>query len=364
MGSALVDDRKVLLEVANWWENDRNRLRVIKFIFWLMFGGSVSGTLYAWWQGALPAWAISAYVTFAATLVFATFMYAIKHSSDQEKRSFLYTIRKGQLPQWRLEREMLAEFARYCACHTSGVKWSAASEVVPRNVRSKIATALWPTVNVASVLRGDIENIIAHIDTGGATAQVGPPDPGDLQLDLVAYSSETFIALSREIVNCIEGLTKSVSWKGRVRVRVLIRDMADGYDWLVPVTREERRDNEYASELRVRFTNVRKSCLGEFSEGLKEVLAPDRVDFQVRGYRLEPLVKGVLVNRARGVFGLYGIDELRSPVGWDFSGHAVTMCRADSGGEGYDVLAARFFTEWFENVWKDHQVSRAVDEGD
>lgn len=341
--------RRVLLQVIDWWDNDANRLRVIKSVFWIMFLGSISGTLYAWSKGSLPAWAISAYVTFATTLVFATFSYAIKYTGELEKQSFLYSIRSDQIEQWRFERDVLLEFARYCACDTFGHPWSEADNLLRGSVRSTVRRGGWPRVDAADVLRKDIRSCL----NPGAPVNA-PPLGAALELDLVAYSSETFIELSREIVGEIEVARRVDGFDGPVHVRVLTRDTSDESDWLVPLTREQRRDGEYRDELSIRFTNVRKSALGEFEDSLKDVLSPDQVEFQVKGYRLEPLLKGILVNHQKGVFGLYSIDDLRSPKGWDYSGHAVAMCRADIEGKGFESLAGRFLAEWFDGVWSDN----------
>lgn len=347
--------RRLLTQVIEWWDNDVTRLRVIKVVFWIMFLGSVSGTIYAWWKGSLPAWAVSAYVTFAATLVFATFSYAIKYASENEKRSFLYSVRSDQVEQWRFERNVLLEFARYCACDTFGHPWAATDNVIGGTIRSKLTHATWPRVNVGQILREDIRESVKDVHRTPSEAGFETID-----LDFVAYSAETFIEITREIVAEIERTATQAAFSGRVRVRILTRDTSPGVEWLVPLTAEERRDVRYRDELSVRFTNVRKSALGEFEDGLRDVLAASRVEFQVKGYRVEPLLKGILVNKRKGVFGLYAIDELRSPKGWDYSGHAVAMCRADLDGKGFDGLAARFFNTWFEGVWSSTAFAHAL----
>jgi len=203
-----------------------------------------------------------------------------------------------------------------------------------------------------------------------AAKQTGQ-SPGDddlvLSIDFVAYSAETLINLSRDISAEIDDVVQEsvqgahAPYEGLIRIRILIRDTTEGYEWLVPLATEHEKDREYATDLRTRFRNVQRSALKEFQESLKDIISPKQVDFHIRGYRLEPLVKGVMVDRSKGIFGLYTVDDLRDPEGWDYSGHAVTMCPCDKNGDFVQATCADFFRRWFELLWDNNQFTKSLD---
>jgi hypothetical protein len=349
--------RRILREAVDWWEADRNRLLVIRCTAYLLLAASIVGTIYSGVTGVLPVWAATLYVFFAVQLVFMTFMYAIKHSSHEEVRRAVLEIRRSRLIQWEFERTMLAEFARFAACTTAGLDPTVPTSRIRRGrlVRSKppVPAVVDKAQEVRELTRRAVEARVA-------------PDPvltDPIQISFIAYSAETIIELSREILAELDeqlGDDSRTLVTQAVSVRVLVRDTSDDHDWLVPLAENEREDEEYAADLRTRFRNVQRSALKEFEDGLKDIVPPREVRFEVRGYRLEPLIKGIVFDGSEGMFGLYAIDDLRDPDGWDYSGHAVDLCRIASSGAYFESVGFQFFSEWYEALWENDRYSRTL----
>jgi len=336
-------------------------------VAYILFAGSVAATIYSGIKGVLPLWAFTLYGAFAIQLVFMTFMYAIKHSGAEEIRRSLYSLRRERVTEWKFTSEMLAEFARFAFCTSSGLDPAPLPPpgLTPRKLRQRKAP--WPTVDISAQIckdvRSSLESKIEEIRK--ARDENRRPDEKSLllELDFIAYSAETLIVLSREITAEIDDILQAsdVRFDGHVSVRVLIRDTTESSEWLVPLAVEEDKDIEYAADLRTRFRNVQRSALREFHEALKDILAPKQVDFRVRGYRVEPLVKGVLVDGSKGLFGLYTVSPLKDPDGWDYSGHAVTMCPCDVNGDFVQSTARKFLKDWFDMLWSSSGLTRSLD---
>jgi hypothetical protein len=349
--------RRLLRQTVDWWEADRNRLFVIRAIAYLLLAGSIAGTIYSGITGVLPVWAATLYVFFAVQLVFMTFMYAIKHSSLEEVRRAVLEIRRGRLVQWEFERTMLAEFARFAACTSAGLDPTVPP---PRTRRGRLIRSKPPVPAVVDKAQ-EVRELTRRALEARATPDPALTEP--LQISFMAYSAETIIDLSREILAELDeqlGDDSRSLVTQAVAVRVLVRDTSDDHEWLVPLAENERDDEEYAADLRTRFRNVQRSALKEFEDGLKDIVPPRDVRFEVRGYRLEPLIKGIVFDGSEGMFGLYAIDELRDPDGWDYSGHAVDLCRVARGGEYFESVAFDFFSEWFEALWENDRYSHPL----
>ncbi len=361
MARSSKSQRRLLREASDWWDNDRNRLLVIRTTAYVLFAVSIAGTVYAGVNGDLPPWAMSLYVAFAIQLVFMTFMYAIRHSGEQELTRKIYTLRTHRVGQWVSERELLAELVRYAACSSAGVdplQPALGSNQATR--RSRKQKTPWPNVNAAEVVCASIREAVEHQLSSPSAGTAGNREP--IRIDFVAYSAETLISLSREILVELEEIRdEKKTLEIPVAVRILVRDTGEDSTWLVPLARDEARDIEYFDELRVRFRNVQFSALGEFEDGLAGILTPRNVDFTVRGYELEPFIKGLQVQRSGGVIGFYTVDELRNPEGWDYSGHGVPLCSMKSNGSYFEDLSASVFKRWFDEVWDDRTLCRNLD---
>jgi hypothetical protein len=347
---------------ASWWERDETRLSAIRTLAYGLFFTSVGLTIYAGYVGTLPVWAFTVYIAFVVQLTYLTFMYAIKRSGDEDVFRALFSLRKNHLHGWRLEREMLAEFARFAFCTANQVDPAAIAD--SSGQRAKFRKPPWPKIDpTAEVCRYVREDLQAIID--GQSAGTGPErELGTLTMDFIAYSSETFLEMSRRICAEIEeivGTLEGRSLPARVNVRLLVRDTQESAEWLIPLANDAESDRRYAAELRTRFNNVRRTVCSEFREALKDLASSRNVDFRVRSYRVEPLLKGVIVGRRRGVFGLYGIDNLKEPAGQDYSGQAVTLCACDAQGDFVFSTAANFLMRGFDDIWNNDQISRAID---
>jgi len=374
-------NRRLLQQSIDWWEADRNRLTAIRVLAYGLFLGSIAGTIYAGVKGSLPLWGVTVYVFFAVELVFLTFMYAIRHSGQEEIRRAVFDLRVSRLPQWQFERGMLFEFARIAACQAAGVDPHPPATSSGR-ARSTNKKRPIPGVDgneeVRALVRGEIHKMLGtdSYGEGGeedaaleAIHQDSEPQAKNamepakqLSLSFVAYSSETFIELSREIADEIDNVLNSSdkSFDADIHVRVLVRDTSPSHQWLVPLARKERDDNEYGGELRTRFDNVRRSALKEFEESLKNLFPPRHVTFSVRGYRMEPLLKGVMVNATNGILGIYSVSDLKDPEGWDYSGHGIEFVKANVDGDTFEQAAAEFFNSWFDLAW-DERYSRPIE---
>jgi hypothetical protein len=357
--------RNLLRAAAAWWDSDANRLLVIRTIAYGLFAASVAGTIYAAVKGVLPIWAVTVYVAFAVQLTFMTFMYAIRHSGAEEIRRSIYDLRRRNLPEWQFERELLAEFARYAFCTAHGVDPSPPRPPGPPGRRARQARTPWPQIDTSTVACSLVrEHLTSKLDRQPDASRPGNRPTDDeltLSIDFIAYSAETLINLSRAICDEIaEVQDERARFEGSIRARVLIRDNRDEVDWLVPLATDQLSDTSYGRDLRTRFRNVQRSALREFQESLKDLTSPRQVDFRLRGYHVEPLLKGVMVDRTQGLFGLYTVSDLKDPEGWDYSGHAVTLCPCDVNGDYVSALAAGMFNRWFDQLWENEQLTRSI----
>jgi hypothetical protein len=361
------DRRSFLRDAASWWDSDRNRLSLIRGTAYLLFVMSVGGTIYAGVTGALPAWALTLYAAFTVQLVFMTFMYAIKHSGVEEIRHALYTLRKQRVAEWQMERTMLVEMVRlgFCATHDLD-PGEIAENLGKRVVGQGRDRSVWPEVNWQQQLHDMLCSAVsAHVHP----EEIAEP-PNELhhvdhatrvvELDLIYYSSETtLLDLTREFTTAIEDVIGKdpKRFHARLEVRVLVRDTSEEHAWLVPVADDEDDDIRYSARLRTRFTSARESHIVEFHDQLKELLPlREQLVFRARMYRAEPLIKGAMINRAEGAFGLYGVNYLTHPPGFDYSGHGVVHCPCRLDGSPTETAAAKFFNYWFHRLWEDQSI--------
>jgi hypothetical protein len=363
-------NRRLLVDVSDWWASDRNRLVTIRVIAYGLFLGSIAGTIYSGIKGALPLWAVTLYIFFAVQLVFLTFMYAIRHSGRAEVRRAQHDLRTRRVQQWEFERAMLAEFTRVSACLSAGI--SPDPEVV-RQRRGGLVVQKLPLPSVDNknqqsrlLLR---DAVLVHLkpldqsDDLEKAASARPLRSKSIEIDFIAYSSETLIELSREMSSELDDILADADGKlddVDFHIRILVRDTSPEHEWLIPLARHESADEDYAADLRTRFRNVQRSELRRFEEALKNLTSPGQVHFSVRGYWTEPLIKGIMVNRTRGLFGIYTISGLQDPVGWDYSGHDIDFCLVDVGGSVFERTGANLFNDWFEVLWDEHN-SAATD---
>lgn len=351
---------------ALWWESDRNRVRLIRSLAYFLFAASISGTIYSGIQNVLPTWAITLYVAFAVQFVFMTFMYAIKHSGVEEIRRAVYDLRHENIEQWDFERRMLAEFARYAFCTVHDVDPAPTPPSTTRSSR-RARKLPWPSIQSSDVIcsytREALDTKLAAIREASASHSTVDESHLVLTIDFIAYSAETLINLSRDICAELEdALSESdTRFTGTVKVRILIRDTDDINGWLVPLANDPEKDREYDSSLRTRFQNVQKSALREFQENLRDIIAPKQVEFRVRGYHTEPLLKGILIDGTKGLFGLYTISELRDPDGWDYSGHSVVMCPCNTQGNYVESTSANLLSQHFGWLWENRGLTRPLD---
>jgi hypothetical protein len=361
-------NRQILLEMSQWWQSDRNRLMAIRILAYGLFFCSIGGTVYAGIKGALPLWAVTLYVFFAIQLVFLTFMYAIQHSGRTEIRRAMFDHRLRRQQQWEFERGMLAEFTRLTACLSAGIS-PTPSVIRPKRGGLIVQKLPLPAVEnknaeVRALIRQAIEPHLVETSEGTSSddASRSRMAAGQKRIDLefIAYSSETLIELSREMTDELDDMLAFAT--GNINdvdfhVRILIRSTSPDHEWLIPLARHEHSDEEYAADLRTRFRNVQRSELKRFEETLKNLTSPGQVHFLVRGYWTEPLVKGLMVNNTQGLFGIYTISSLQDPPGWDYSGHDIDFCRADANGTEFERAAATSFNEWFNLLWDEHNSS-------
>ena len=295
-------------------------------------------------------------------------MYAIRHSGRAEIRQSQFDLRLRRLEQWEFERGMLAEFTRIAACLSAEISFEP-DVVRPKRGGSLVVQRLpLPAIKnrnlEARILLRDAVNVYlvptpqSEQDGHHQGSQI--PSSKRIELDFIAYSSETLIELSREMTAELDDLQATAD--GRLdevefHVRVLVRDTSPDHEWLVPLARHEHADEEYAADLRTRFRNVQRSELRRFEEALKNLTSPRQVHFATRGYWTEPLIKGIMVNGRRGMFGIYTISGLQDPAGWDYSGHDIEFCVADTCGNAFEKTAANAFNDWFKLLWDEHNSS-------
>lgn len=353
-------DRNLVERAFAWWEAAENRLAVIRMLFYSLFLLSIVGAIYGAIAGSLPPWGISLYAAFGIQLVFLTFMYAIRHASDEEARRALYELRRDRVPEWQFERRMLVELARFAHCQASGIETSVHLDDVRgrgRGFRGRRGGE-WPDIPANEILRSAFTEAL---DKRGAVAAAAGDSQAvePLAIHVIAYSSETLLEFLRDIGAGLASLSDAGKTVPRLAVKVLVRDVSPEAKWLVPLVEDERGDVTYADELRIRFRNARETNLREFKLGLEEA-SPGEVDFQVRGYRVEPLIKGITVDRSVGIFFLYTVDDLAGPQGWDYSGHWNEWAKADSQGAYFEQFGLKALDSWFNLLWYEQRLSREV----
>jgi hypothetical protein len=387
-------DRRILINAMDWWQDDRTRLRTTRILIRLLFFASIAGTVYSGVKGALPIWAISLYVFVAIELVYMTFLYAIRHSGRLEITRAIYDLRVQRVKQWELERGILGEFLRLTACHCAGIdpvphrqarRQRIASQPLPfpqfnvsdeisRMVRRSFGRFLPQAVRY---LEGDDNRQLATGDAPLTTAAVEnvqrPSDlmtlevfigPRTVQLDLIAFSAETMIEIGKrftdELTLLLGACDSETLQDVEVLVRILVRDTEPDETWLVPVTKIEANDAVYIEGLRDRFRMLQRTFVSKFEDTLRTLIEPSgHVDLKVRGYRLEPLFKGLLIDGIEGLMGMYAITSLHDPPGWDYSGHIVDLFRIDHDGTLFEKTAYEMFRQWFNYAWSE-EVSHTI----
>jgi hypothetical protein len=179
----------------------------------------------------------------------------------------------------------------------------------------------------------------------------------DLHLDILAFSTETFLPVCLDAARAM--VTQPEPKIQQVSIRILIRDT--NADWLIPYLADPRADQQYAEELKVRFLHQQSNWSGLIVREFGRVLPTSKIRLEMRVYPLEPVFKGILINREIGLVGVYplGTTSWRGMQVWDYLGHEATMVRISKSAESsFERASFGLFLKWFDSLWQSFSCSR------
>lgn len=175
---------------------------------------------------------------------------------------------------------------------------------------------------------------------------------GVVELDIAAYSSETFYnVISEFLQDVLDGRERP----HRLRIRLLLPDCTA--PMAVPCRSDSlREDPLYKEAIDERNTRFIGEFRGYFAHIRQRGLVTD-ADFTVRVHRLSPTFKMIIINRTTAFFGVYPIASTPVTIAgtsldmWDFRGERTRMVGVQANGRAADREVFDGLQQWFESVW-------------
>lgn len=191
---------------------------------------------------------------------------------------------------------------------------------------------------------------------------IAAEEGGEIEVLMVAYSSETFLDGCLRAARRVQEVTSSKGQQpDKIVFKLLTRDLS--VSWRLPFLPVYQADQDYRHALNARFQQFLSRWKVELFDAFA-FLPRDRVQFEARSYPLEPTYKATIVNRKVGLVGVYGTHEVNygGVSGWDYHGHGARTyeLRINDDVKGVGQLALDNFIEYFDLLWNRH--SRPVDD--
>ncbi len=174
-----------------------------------------------------------------------------------------------------------------------------------------------------------------------------------LQLDIFAYSGETFTAPLNVL---FEAMMRADRPPQVFTLRVLLKDWESGSSFLPGCARTasvalRNEKKHYRNEIMRSQEHIRDELwkrLHYWSEKLG-------LTFKLKVYHIDPFHKGILINGRLGFWSLYPMESGISgkhPHILDYQGKYVSFAEFRSEGTPSEALALRSLYEWFDTVWE------------
>jgi len=113
----------------------------------------------------------------------------------------------------------------------------------------------------------------------------------DLQLDILAFSTETFLPACLDAARAIAAQPQPTLQQ--VGIRILVRDTR--VDWLVPYLTDMRADQQYVADLKGRFLHQQSNWSGLILREFGRILPTSKIHLDMRVYPFEPVFKGLVI---------------------------------------------------------------------
>ena len=195
-------------------------------------------------------------------------------------------------------------------------------------------------------LRNIYGNEILVAELGKELVNSAVEDNNELKIDIVCYSSETFVSAFDTLFH---RMVSDAGFLKKLVVRLLVWS-CEGNP-VLPVREDKERDMSYLS-----FISQRRSrqvmAIRSFIDQMRGERKGLEIEFTVKMSPFEPSFKAIIINRSRAFWTLYRIGRVtdifkgQEHANWDYRGHGLTFVEVD---ETYDLFEA--ISGWFETIW-------------
>lgn len=171
---------------------------------------------------------------------------------------------------------------------------------------------------------------------------------GIVDIDIAAYSSETFYSVLTEFFQGVVGGTLPVR---RLRIRLLVPDCT--IPMAVPCVMDTRREDPEYKRITIERNERFADQFETYEQAIRRRLPDADVRFETRTHPLSPLFKLIIINNVEGFFGIYPIEEthMGDMKLWDFRGERTRYVGMRMGGTRLEADMLESCRKWFDSVW-------------
>ena len=174
-----------------------------------------------------------------------------------------------------------------------------------------------------------------------------------LQLDIFAYSGETFTA---PLNGLFEAMMRADRPAQIFTLRVLLKDWESGSSFLPGCARTasvaiHNEKELYRNEIMRSQERIRDQLWKQLDNWSRKL----NLTFKLKVYHIDPFHKGILINGRLGFWSLYPMERdisTKHPHILDYQGKYVSFAEFRSEGTPSEALALRSLCEWFNTVWE------------
>lgn len=211
------------------------------------------------------------------------------------------------------------------------------------------------TVDLFSLATRELPSLSAQKSSGILTEWMvdAVRQEGRLQVDLLAFSSETFLAPILAVVDHLEELQEPDLLPERVHIRLLMRNLDS--EWTAPLLQQQDADEAYQRALKGRFRQFIARWPIEVPASFGRIIVTSKLQLEFRTYDAEPLLKGAVVNGSKGLLGIYDFHRVshEGVDGWDYHGHGASMKRMFADGSAQEVATLGQYCDYYDRLWSE-----------
>jgi hypothetical protein len=176
---------------------------------------------------------------------------------------------------------------------------------------------------------------------------------GELQLDVIAYSTETF---RRPFASFFEAMSEADHPNAAVSIRILLKDWTKFF--AIPAGKNSNEVQRYREVTAIRNEHASQG-LWSFLHSMTQRF--ENISFEFRLYSLDPFQKGILINRKTAYWNFYilaeGLQAGYENV-WDYDGQDVNLIEFRRDGSAAEARVVRSIGDWFDTIWSNDILSR------